>query len=112
MHTACLLVLPGRFNPNLMNEMRFLGGVRLMTANTSFTAFPAPPDCIRRRYRWGICLVVDVSAVATLLLRSASYYQASRAFTGAADRSKMRSMAGCLPNTKRFRHGRPDRGRC
>ena len=30
----------------------------------------------------------------------------------AADRSKMMSMAGCLPNTKRFRHGRPDRGRC
>ncbi len=31
---------------------------------------------------------------------------------GSPDRSKMMSMAGCLPNTKRFRHGRPDRGRC
>jgi hypothetical protein len=30
----------------------------------------------------------------------------------AKNRSKMMSMAGCLPNTKRFRHGRPDRGRC
>jgi hypothetical protein len=112
MHTACLLVLPGRFNPNLLNEMRFLGGVRLMTANTSFTAFPAPPDCICRRYRWGDLSRRRCFGGATLLLRSASYYQASRAFTGAADRSKMRSMAGCLPNTKRFRHGRPDRGRC
>jgi hypothetical protein len=32
-------------------------------------------------------------------------------YAGAADRSKMMSMAGCLPKTKRFRHGRPDRGR-
>jgi hypothetical protein len=35
-----------------------------------------------------------------------------RLYLTAADRSKMMSMAGCLPNTKRFRHGRPDRGRC
>jgi hypothetical protein len=28
------------------------------------------------------------------------------------DRSKIVCMAGSLPNTKRFRHGRPDRGRC
>jgi hypothetical protein len=33
-------------------------------------------------------------------------------FRFATDRSKIRTMAGCLPSTKRFRHGRPDRGRC
>jgi len=27
------------------------------------------------------------------------------------ERSKIGLMAGCLSNTKRFRHGRPDRGR-
>jgi len=42
----------------------------------------------------------------------ASYKQAVGFYRRAADRSKMMSMAGCLPNTKRFRHGRPDRGRC
>jgi len=32
-------------------------------------------------------------------------------FRSVRDRSKMRSMAGCLPTPKRFHHGRPDRGR-
>ena len=54
---------------------------------------------------------VDVSPAATFMLNGASYLQRLD-FHRAADRSKMRSMAGCLPNTKRFRHGRPDRGRC
>ena len=36
---------------------------------------------------------------------------ARRVYRCGTDGGKMVAMAGCLPNTKRFRHGRPDRGR-
>ena len=47
---------------------------------------------------------------ATLLLDGASYSGAGL-YPRDSDRSKIMLMAGRLPNTKRFRHGRPDRGR-
>jgi len=37
--------------------------------------------------------------------------QQAAIYRRATDRSKIGLMAGCLTKTKRFRHGRPDRGR-
>jgi hypothetical protein len=66
-----------RFNPNLLNEMRFFARVRLLMANTLFTSVSGP-----RIVSIGAAIEVFVSssmflAVATLLPQSASYCQAS-----------------------------------
>jgi hypothetical protein len=91
--------------------MRFFQRVQSSTAKTLFLC----TFCHRIGFGegdWGeqICQWMFWGA-ATFTFSGASYFQRLD-FHRAAYRSKMRSMAGCLSNTKRFRHGRPDRGRC
>jgi hypothetical protein len=93
--------------------MRFFTGVCCQKKIHDLPAFPTPTGLYLAKTPLGefFCPLLFLGA-ATFVPDGASYQGAVGLYRRAADGSKMMSMAGCLPRPKRFRHGRPDRGRC